>query len=621
MRVGSAPRRVASRIGAAALALVCALALSGCGLQFSLGFGTETDGRFDGTEIEVPVLFAAGAKGGVTTQRITAASADGGELRIDITENDVSGVDPVTQSATWTAVTAATLLTGARPDTAYTFGFDARIATPAAGAVTAVGVLALYYGTEIQPGVALTGAVTPFGAIRPVAGLAAQVTAAIEAGGIDTILVPAGQRLVRDAEGNTVDLDQLAATGGMTVSEVADIASAYAVMTGEDLPEATFPTPPPSSSPLSTVDADAGDEVAAGDPLADAVGDVTARVVAALDASADPALAEAARASLARAFDLREAGDLAGAFAAASAAADETALAVAPATPVDEAASLAVRTRDDARTLLADLAGRTPATLDEADAVLRAGAAAAEAFALAVYADGALGSEAVEGDAGRDPDAIRAGTTAALLAASTLQTARTVAEVPGGDAAGPIAADADLDGVASLLRRAGIAASTAFDARVIARRAEADGVPSEVAAARLAAADTATLRALALDAARDELTALAPDDEGWAALGISVAGYTRISLALAATQAVRPPADVDTTAAAALRIAVGDEYTVRAVEVLTATGAGVPFVRGSLTQATASATADPAAVSGASAYAVPFVTARVLAFVAGVERS
>ncbi len=102
-------------------------------------------------------------------------------MSIDITENDVSGVDPVTQSATWTAVTAATLLTGARPDTAYTFGFDARIATPAAGAVTAVGVLALYYGTEVQPGVALTGAVTPLGAVSPVAGLPEQISAAIEA--------------------------------------------------------------------------------------------------------------------------------------------------------------------------------------------------------------------------------------------------------------------------------------------------------------------------------------------------------------------------------------------------------------------------------------------------------
>ena len=122
------------RTAAAVVALVCALVPSGCGLQFSLGVGTGEDGRFAGTEVTVPVLYASGKKGVLATQRIAAASAEGEGLRIGITENDVSGVDPVTQSATWTAVTAATLLTGARPDTADTFAFDTRIATPAAGA-------------------------------------------------------------------------------------------------------------------------------------------------------------------------------------------------------------------------------------------------------------------------------------------------------------------------------------------------------------------------------------------------------------------------------------------------------------------------------------------------------
>ncbi|MDQ1075734.1 S16 family serine protease [Microbacterium sp. SORGH_AS_0969] len=235
-----------------ALALACTLVLAGCDLGFSLGFGGKPDGHFEGSELTVPVLYVSGGKGGVATQRITAEAADGGDLSIDITENDVSGVAPVTQSATWTAVTAATLLTGARPDTAYTFGFDARINTPAAGAVTAVGVLALYYGSEIQPGVALAGGVTPFGTVSPVAGLPEQVSAAIEAGGIDTILVPVGQRIAADANGQPIDLDQVAATGGMTITEVADVASAYAIMTGEDLPEAAFPTPAASPTPLPT---------------------------------------------------------------------------------------------------------------------------------------------------------------------------------------------------------------------------------------------------------------------------------------------------------------------------------------------------------------------------------
>ncbi|MBT9607552.1 hypothetical protein [Microbacterium sp.] len=601
------------RIAAGAVALVCALVLSGCGLQFSLGFGTEKDGRFDGTEITVPVLYASGTKGVLATQRIAAASAEGAGLSIDITENDVSGVDPVTQSATWTAVTAATLLTGARPDTAYTFGFDTRIATPAAGAVTAVGVLALYYGTEILPGVALSGAVTPFGAIRPVPGLAEQVTAAIEAGGVDTILVPAGQRIVRDAQGGTVDLDQLAATGGMTVSEVADIAGAYTVMTGEDLPAEAFPTPAASPSPLPTAPDPGGDGAASDGPLSDARDAAIARASEALDVAVDPTAIAQARSALARADDLRAAGDTVASLAAATTAADAAALGAVPATSTDAATALAEQTLAAAGDLLTDLSAREPASVGEADAVLRAATATAEAYALADYATTSLA-------AADEPDVARAGTAAALLAASTLETARATDASPGERGTTTLSGGADLDGVASLLRRAGLAAEEAFASRVVAGRAKTDDVSDTVAAAKLAAADPATLRAVALAHARDALAEIVPGDEGWAALGIAVAGYTHAAPALAAAQTVRPPADVDTAGAAARRVAVAAEYTGRAVDVLTATGAEVPFVRGALAEAAASTAIDPPPPSGAAAYSGLFVAARVLAFAAGIER-
>lgn len=597
------------RTAAAAVALVSVLVLSGCGLQFSLGFGAGSDGRFEGSEITVPVLYASGKKGVLASQRITAASADGDGLSVDITENDVSGVDPVTQSATWTAVTAATLLTGARPDTAYTFGFDTRLATPAAGAVTAVGVLALYYGTEVQPGVALSGAVTPFGAIRPVPGLAEQVAAAAEAGGIDTILVPAGQRMVRNAQGETVDLDQLAATGGMTVTEVADIAGAYAVMTGEELPEAAFPTPPPSPSP-SPLPTAAGVPGVDG-PLGAAADEIIQAASASLDTATDPALADPARTSLADASALRAAGDTAAAFAAATTAADRAALAVAMPASLDEATADSARVRTAAGGLLDDLDQRAPETLDDLDTVLRAATAATDAYALARYAEDMAADPA-------DDSAVTVATTAAALARSSLRTARAVAGLPSGGG-GRLVGDADLDGVASLLRRAGIAASEAYRSRVIAPRADADGIDADAAEARVAAADPAALRAFAVDRARDELADRAPDDRGWVALGIALVGYTRVSPVLAATQVVRPPSDVDATNAAARRIAVADEYTASAVDALGATGATTPFVRGALAEATIEAETTPAA--GAAGYVTPFVTARVLAFAAGVERS
>ncbi|MEZ3155900.1 S16 family serine protease [Microbacterium sp. BWR-S6Y] len=576
------------------LALACTLVLAGCDLRFSLGFGTGSDGSFSGSEVTVPVLYASGKKGGVTNQRITADSADGGDLSIDITENDVSGVDPVTQSATWTAVTAATLLTGARPDTAYTFGFDARIATPAAGAVTAVGVLALYYGTEVQPGVALTGRVTPLGTIGPVAGLPEQVTAAIEAGGIDTILVPAGQRTAVDAEGTAVDLDQLAATGGMTVTEVADIASAYAVMTGEDLPEAAFPTPPPSPSPLPTAE----EAPAAPDSVAVAVDDALDRARSSLLSAPEGALADRARAAVERGERLRDAGDTGGAWAAASTAADIAAAAAAPALSQADAAALAVDAAGDADAVLAASTG-APSTLDDADGALAAIGGAAEARALAAQAQAYLATDA-------DPSLASAGLTSAALASSAARNARAIADLRGEiDGTGALASDADLDGLASLLRRAAIAATDAVDAR----RGDT----------AVAADDLDGLRTSAFEAARDELAARADEGGEWLALGISTAAFTRGSAALSALTAVRVPDGVDPSDAVSQRIGIADEYTVRAVDALTATGAELPLLRGALADAAAAATADPA--PGASGvFTASFLRARVLAFAGGVQR-
>lgn len=578
----------ARAIAATALALACTLVLAGCDLGFSLGFGGKSDGHFEGSELTVPVLYVSGGKGGVASQRITAEAADGGDLRIDITENDVSGVAPVTQSATWTAVTAATLLTGARPDTAYTFGFDARINTPAAGAVTAVGVLALYYGTEVQPGVALAGGVTPFGTVSPVAGLPEQVAAAIEAGGIDTILVPAGQRIAADAEGRPVDLDQVAATGGMTITEVADVASAYAIMTGEDLPEAIFPTPAASPTPLPT--ATESPVEANGGAFDTAVDSALSRAEASLATATDATLADRSRAAVDRARALREAGDESGAFAAAASAADVAA--VAAGSDVDEAAVDA--TRADAEELLADAAQNAPGTLDAADVSLEVVGAAADAYALAAYAQSALA------------DGEEAGLTAAALAQSSLARAREGIALRDalGEGAGDLSRDADLDGLGSLLRRAAIAATDAYASRA--------------GEAPVRAGDLLAVRLAAFDAAREDLEAFA-DDDAWLGLALATTSFARAIPPLIAQQSVRVPDGVDPTAAVRQRIAVGDEYAVRAVDALADAGAEVPFVRGALSDATATATAAPA--PGASAvYATPFLRARVLAFAAGVER-
>ncbi len=673
------------RRGAIGLVLALALVLSGCNLSlpFSLGFGTGADGRFDGSEVTVPVLYAGATAGGVTSQRITASSAEDAGLSIDITENDVSGVDPVTQASTWTAVTAATLLTGARADTAYTFGFDARIATPAAGAITTVGVLALYYDTEIQPGVALTGTVSPLGTIGPVDGLPEQISAAIEAGGIDTVLVPVGQRSVPDATGTTVDLDQLAATGGMTVVEVADVASAYAVVTGEDLPETVFPTPPPSPTALPTVDpggaADGADGAGpddgetAGDALGALADDLLERYAAASGnlpiEGPGTALAGRAESDAARGAALRASGDDGGAIAALASAVDLEAAAVAiggqaaaagstntdgtgsagtgsggtgsggtgsddtnsSRTGSDGTIAEAADTANDSAALLQQLIAAPPTTLDDADALLHTYSSAVEAFALARYAQTAL--------AGTESDLRAAGGTAAAMAASALDTARGLAAIRPADGNGSLADGADLTGVASLLRRAAIATADGVDAAVISPRADANAASDDVAAAQLAATDPDLLRLIALAGARDEIAALATtDDGGWSALGLAVPMYVLSIPALDAVRPARPTSSSEEAEAAddaaQQRAAVADEYTVRAVDALRATGANVALAAGSLSDALARTANPSGAAAGESAadarartddtsaaYAPAFIFARVLAVAGGVERS
>ncbi|MEX0153149.1 hypothetical protein [Microbacterium sp. LMI1-1-1.1] len=654
--------------GVAGLAALT-IALSACGLSlpFSLGFGSGSDGTFDGSELTVPVLHSSGAKGGVTTQRITATPADGAGLSIDITENDVSGVDAVTQSGTWAAVTAATLLTGAQPDTAYTFGFDARIATPAAGAITAVGVLALYFDTDVQPGVALAGTVTPLGTIGPVAGLPEMVSAAIDAGGIDTILVPAGQRTAPDATGSLVDLDQLAATGGMTVSEVADVATAYSVVTGADLPASVFPTPPATPTPLPTVAPD-GDQAAAGDDggggdAADAgLRALTARLETAVDDLADPAAsgadpgrATAATAAADRAAALQEAGDVTGAIEATAGALDLAAAATAARVSATDAAQLADRTAAASEALLDQLFAAPPASLDEADAVLRVARSAVDAYALSRFAAQTF---AATGGADAGSDTTDAGTaasatTAAVVAASALQAAEDIrpdgetGEGADTDAAGALADGADLTGLASLLRRATIATEDAAAAVLPTGDAESAGGSTD-------AADLLPLRLAAIDAAREDLTALAtaadgagdgaadgPASGGWAALSVATSIYVLcapvltmvpdgVPLGRAADGTLR-----DTTAedaadgnAVLTRAAVAEEWTVHAIEAVQTGGADAAFLRGAFADAalrssaaTAASPTDPAPTDTDAPYIAPFVTARVLAFAAGAERS
>ena len=100
---------------------------------------------------------------------------------------------------------------------------------PSAGAVMAVGFLALLRGDPIQRGVALTGTIDPDGRIGPVGTIPDKIRAAAREG-FRMILIPGGQYY--DPHWN---LDHLSVELGVTIREVGTIEDAYYLMTGRRL--------------------------------------------------------------------------------------------------------------------------------------------------------------------------------------------------------------------------------------------------------------------------------------------------------------------------------------------------------------------------------------------------
>ncbi len=182
------------------------------------------------------------------------------------------------------------------------------------------------------------------------------------------------------------------------------------------------------------------------------------------------------------------------------------AAAAAPALSPAEAVTLAADAATTADALLDELSD-APSTLDDADSVLTAIGWAADARALADQAQTFLAADA-------DPSLAPAGLTSAALASSSVQTARALADLRGEvEGAGGLASEADLDGLASLLRRAAVAATDAYDAR----RGDSP----------VASDDLNGLRTIAFEAARDELGTRADEGGAWLALGVANTAFAR----------------------------------------------------------------------------------------------
>jgi hypothetical protein len=176
------------------------------------------------------------ASGGVGQEVLTAAPVDDGSLRVDFSEDEVAGLGDQSRAASWSAVTVATLLTGAPLEGRYSFEITGQIDGPSAGALKTVGVLSLMRGDTLADDMTMTGTINPDGTVGPVGGIPQKIQGAAEAG-FTTVLIPAGQRNSEsEADGSLIDVVDEGKRLGVEVREVRDVYEAYQAFTGEALP-------------------------------------------------------------------------------------------------------------------------------------------------------------------------------------------------------------------------------------------------------------------------------------------------------------------------------------------------------------------------------------------------
>src|SRR3954451_22946598 len=146
------------------------------------------------------------ASGGVGQEVVTMAPVDDGTLRVDFSEDEVAGLGDQSRAASWSAVTVATLLTGAPLEGRYSFEITGQIDGPSAGALKTIGVLSLMRGDTIADDMTMTGTINPDGTVGPVGGIPQKIQGAAEEG-FTPVLIPAGQRNSEsEADGSLVDV-------------------------------------------------------------------------------------------------------------------------------------------------------------------------------------------------------------------------------------------------------------------------------------------------------------------------------------------------------------------------------------------------------------------------------
>jgi hypothetical protein len=204
--------------------------------------GATTTGRTSGKTQVDALWFASGPQGvgGGTSKVAVSVEKNTGskELRVGFYESEVGGSGPMWRAAGWMAVISSGLLLGMDPaEYRYTYDVGGRVDGPSAGTLMTVATLATVLGHTVKPEATMTGTINPDGTVGPVGGIPHKVDGAAKAGK-KLVLIPAGQRQSVDlASKQSVDVVDRGRRQGVEVREVSDVYEAYELLTGAALPK------------------------------------------------------------------------------------------------------------------------------------------------------------------------------------------------------------------------------------------------------------------------------------------------------------------------------------------------------------------------------------------------
>jgi len=183
------------------------------------------------------LYYRRGGGGGVSKVKIRVGPNEDKLPEVGVLEQWTGGTGGQMKTSVWVAAFMASTALG-RELIDYRFSASTRgfVDGPSAGALFTAAMMAAITGVPINPRATMTGTVNPDGSVGPVGGIAEKYKGALKLG-YKVLGYPVGQKVQKDHQGNLVDLEELAESGGAKAYPIATIYDAYRLLTGQRPPK------------------------------------------------------------------------------------------------------------------------------------------------------------------------------------------------------------------------------------------------------------------------------------------------------------------------------------------------------------------------------------------------